>query len=102
MAAPSPEQSLIRLEPVQLGDANLDGAVDGADFLLWNDNKFSPSGAWGQGDFNADGTTDGADFLLWNEFKFQSADDVVVVPEPFVGRGALLILYLFMRRLRRK
>ncbi|MEM8681559.1 MAG: choice-of-anchor B family protein, partial [Planctomycetota bacterium] len=37
------------------GDANLDGIVDGADFLAWNDHKFSDVAAWCSGDFNADG-----------------------------------------------
>ena len=64
-----------------VGDANLDGTVDGADFLIWNSNKFSTAGGWCQADFNADGTTDGLDFLAWNQNKFQSAD-VSQVPEP--------------------
>ena len=65
------------------GDANLDGAVDGADFLVWNTSKFSSVSAWCSGDFNADGAVDGLDFLIWNDNKFQTAD-AVVVPEPHV------------------
>ena len=57
-----------------LGDANLDGFVNGADFILWNSNKFSSSSAWTDGDFNADGTVDGQDFIAWNANKFQAAD----------------------------
>ena len=57
-----------------LGDANLDGTVDGIDFLAWNDNKFKANGLWSGGDWNADGTTDGQDFIIWNNTKFQSAD----------------------------
>ena len=57
-----------------LADANLDGTVDGQDFLAWNTNKFSAVPAWSAGDWNGDGTVDGQDFLLWNTFKFQSAD----------------------------
>ena len=57
-----------------LGDANLDGNVDGADFLQWNDHKFTANSAWTAGDFNADGAVDGVDFLVWNDNKFQSAD----------------------------
>ena len=63
------------------GDANLDGTVDGQDFLAWNDNKFSAEAAWCGGDFNADGLVDGQDFLLWNNFKFQTAGGGTV-PEP--------------------
>ena len=34
--------------PFLVGDANLDGAVDGQDFIAWNANKFTPtvSGHW--------------------------------------------------------
>ena len=58
-----------------VGDANLDGSVDGADFVLWNTGKFTATAAWSLGDFNADGNTDGADFVLWNINKFTSADE---------------------------
>jgi hypothetical protein len=56
-----------------LGDANLDGVVDGRDFVIWNINKFSSTPAWCNGDFNADGVVDGRDFVLWNAHKFQEA-----------------------------
>ena len=62
--------------PYLLGDANLDGVVDGIDFTRWNDNKFSSSGAWSLADFNADGFTDGTDFTLWNDNKFTSSDSL--------------------------
>ena len=60
--------------PFLVGDSNLDGAVDGADFIIWNDNKFTSGGLWSGGDFNADGSTDGQDFIIWNDNKFQSSD----------------------------
>ena len=53
--------------PYLLGDANLDGVVDGQDFLVWNNNKFTSVAAWSAGDFNADGVVDGQDFLIWND-----------------------------------
>ncbi len=56
------------------GDANLDGTVDGGDFLLWNTNKFTAAPGWCAGDFNADGTIDGRDFLIWNTNKFTSSE----------------------------
>ena len=74
--------------PVQEGDATLDGLVDGGDFLVWNTNKFTDAPGWCAGDFNADGTVDGADFLLWNTNKFTTADGVSAVPEP----AALLLV----------
>ncbi|MEM8679901.1 MAG: hypothetical protein AAGF97_11155, partial [Planctomycetota bacterium] len=57
-----------------MGDANLDFNVDGSDFIIWNSNKFQPTGRWSRADFNADGSTDGGDFVIWNSNKFQSAD----------------------------
>jgi len=65
-----------------LGDANLDGTVDGQDFLLWNSSKFQSGASWADGDFDGDGITDGQDFLIWNANKFASFDMVSAVPEP--------------------
>ena len=60
-------------------DANLDDVVDGVDFLIWNDHRFTATSGWCSADFDMDGIVDGTDFLIWNEYKFTSA---VVVPEP--------------------
>ena len=57
----------------RLGDANLDGVVDGSDFGIWNAHKFTINPAWTAGDFSADGSVDGTDFGLWNVHKFQAA-----------------------------
>jgi hypothetical protein len=57
-----------------LGDADLDGTVDGLDFIRWNANKFTNVNTWCGGDFNADGSVDGLDYILWNDNKFQSSD----------------------------
>lgn len=70
--------------PYKRGDADLDGTVDGEDFLLWNGDKFTSVLEWDSGDFNADGIVDGEDFLLWNNNKFTSSD-VASVPEPCAG-----------------
>lgn len=55
-----------------LGDANLDGVVDGLDFIDWNRYKFTSVAAWSVGDFNADGMVDEADFVIWDSHKFQT------------------------------
>ena len=76
-----------------VGDANLDGAVNGQDFVAWNGNKFTSTAAWTGGDFNADGNVNGQDFVLWNGNKFQSADEFAsAVPEPKTGLGLLLVV----------
>lgn len=61
-------------------DANLDGTVDGADFIIWGANRFTNNLAADGGDFNGDGTVDGIDFLVWNGSKFLSSD-TAAVPE---------------------
>ncbi|MEM8677892.1 MAG: S8 family serine peptidase [Planctomycetota bacterium] len=58
-----------------VGDANLDGVVDGQDFIIWNQNKFTATAAWSLADFNADGISDGVDFVLWNANKFVGSND---------------------------
>ncbi|HEY6562862.1 MAG TPA: hypothetical protein VIY86_00070, partial [Pirellulaceae bacterium] len=65
----------------RFGDANLDGVVDGTDYNIWNQYKFSNSHAWCKGNFNADGVVDGSDFGLWNTNKFLASDGSTV-PEP--------------------
>ncbi len=78
--------------PYLKGDANLDGIVDGIDFLAWNAHKFSELAQWTAGDFTANGVVDGGDFLLWNANKFTSADSVAAVPEP----ASILIVLLLL------
>jgi hypothetical protein len=79
----------------RVGDANLDGVVDGSDFGVWNSNKFTSNKDWCKGNFNADVVTDGSDFGLWNSNKFTSSDGTVV-PEPiswsliFTGLGVMM------------
>jgi hypothetical protein len=82
--------------PYLAGDADLSGGVDGADFIIWNQHKFSPSPAWCQGDFNADGTVDGGDFVLWNQNKFQFSD--TAVPEPTVLWPPIMLAFMLMKR----
>src|SRR6202042_1358046 len=45
-----------------LGDANLDGAVNGSDFAILATNFNKAVGGWDAGDFNYDGAANGSDF----------------------------------------
>ena len=106
-----------------LGDANLDGKVDGTDFTLMAANfNDTVTNGWDQGDFNYDGTVNGADFVLlannFNQFASQSAvaaDDLAAVdsfaaangisltsvPEPVGGAMMLMVAGgLFAKRRR--
>ena len=68
--------------PFLVGDANLDGNVDGSDFGTWNTNKFTNTAAWCAGEFDASGAVDGSDFNSWNGMKFQTA--AVAIDTSFV------------------
>ena len=85
--------------PFLIGDANLDGFVDGLDFIEWNTNKFTTVAAWCSGDFNADGFVDGLDFIAWNANKFTSSSGQSAVPEP--GAAQLLLWLIPMLAYRR-
>lgn len=69
----APDINGIAITAYQPGDANLDGLVDGQDFIIWNLFKFSAAVGWCVGDFNIDGFVDGQDFILWNVNKFKPA-----------------------------
>lgn len=80
--------------PLLVGDANLDGVVDGQDFIQWNIHKFESTPAWCHGDFNADGVVDGQDFIEWNVRKFMASAGTPSAPVPEVTACGLLSAYL--------
>jgi len=66
-----------------LGDTNLDGLVDGADFSFLASNFGQSGKAWTNGDFNYDGIVDGADFsLLASNFGLSTANFASPAPLP--------------------
>jgi autotransporter-associated beta strand protein len=111
----------IKIMYALLGDANLDGKVNGADFaiLATNFNKaVNGVSGWDQGDFNYDGKINGADFAsLAQNFNqgvgsadtsaalaqfAQAAGLNIAVPEPFSASMALLgIGGMLLRRRKR-
>ena len=88
-------QTLLR---TKLGDFNLDGLVDGLDFLAWQsgfDNNPATSEHYGQGETTWDNNVDGLDFLAWQSAypTFTNANypaSYGPVPEP--ATLALLVL----------
>ena len=61
-----------------LGDANRDGSVDNADFLVWQQNFGADTSAWTRGDFNGDGAVDGVDLGIWQDhFGMSAGPDTV-------------------------
>lgn len=91
------------------GDANLDGQVDGLDYIAWSTNFRKNTGRWADGDFNHDGVVDGADYIMWaanfsGGAAAAQAAGMTAIPEPgtavlavFAFAG-LLILHSRQRR----
>ncbi len=76
----------------QYGDANLDYAVDAADFAIWNANNFGENTGWATADFNGDGNTDASDFNLWLDNRgFLGLASSVPEPSGWTLLAALLM-----------
>jgi hypothetical protein len=85
---------LLDMLGTQLGDANLDGIVDGADLTIWQEN-YGTSGGWAAGDFNGDATVDGRDLLVWQRhfgFKGNLPAAAHAIPEP----SGVVLWHLFI------
>jgi hypothetical protein len=99
------EQATVLLP--RLGDANLDGWVDGADFNAVLSNYGRTGVDWSHGDFNGDGTVDGNDL---NTVLSQYSESVRMsatagVPEPgeiplLLAGTATLLAFAWRRRRR--
>jgi hypothetical protein len=72
------------VNPGQAGDFDGDGDVDGADFIVWQTNYPTTSGAGlDDGDADSDGDVDGADFAAWqSNFPVGPGPGSSPVPEP--------------------
>lgn len=82
------------------GDYNGDGAIDGADFLWWQQEEAMTGGPPADG--TGDGLVDGADLMIWTtSFGSGASRAGAAVPEPVLGifHGvAALVLALRLRR----
>jgi hypothetical protein len=67
---PAPADVIVKY--TWLGDANLDGRVDGSDYSIIDAAYAGHATGWDNGDFNGDGTVDGSDYaLIDNAFNNQ-------------------------------
>ena len=81
-----------QLTTAREGDANVDGKVNFADFLILSDNFGHDEATWEDGDFDADGTVLFSDFLLLSDNFGNSSDGVSAVPEPSYSVAIVLII----------
>ena len=102
--------AIVELAGGLLGDSNLDGTVDFADFLTLS-GKFGEEGTkWVDGDFDGDDQVSFADFLILSQHFGNSLPNPALgagepVPEPasrIAGLLGLLLLSQFIRRPRRR
>ena len=82
------------------GDADLNGAVEFADFLSVS-SHFGLEAGWAKGDFDGDRQVQFADFLLLSQNFGQVRASIAMVPEPNCGQLILAAL-AFVRTLARK
>ncbi|MEM8679978.1 MAG: choice-of-anchor B family protein [Planctomycetota bacterium] len=86
---------------VMAGDANLDGMVDGRDYMVWYEQRFTEQSSWCNGDFDANGRVDGQDFVLWNTHKYRGNAQPVAVPAPVGPPWLWMLALLGYRQLQR-
>jgi hypothetical protein len=82
------------------GDFDIDGDVDGADFVIWQTNFPKAIGATPiTGDADNDGDVDGADFVAWQtHFPTSSSSASYSVPEPSCLALVVAAAFLFCVR----
>jgi hypothetical protein len=82
--------------PPTPGDFDLDGDVDGADFIVWQTNYPTGENATlGTGDADGDGDVDGADFAVWHDRFIGPSEGSAPVPEPAASILVLIGLAAF-------
>ena len=84
------------LKHTWMGDADLDGSVNFADFLVLSGN-FGQEGGWAHGDFDNSGDVQFADFLLLSSNFGQTAGEVATVPEPHLPTPLMALTIAFSR-----
>lgn len=88
-------------------DFNLDGDVDGDDFLRWQRGNGTKSGASiSVGDANKDGAVDVLDLTIWRKLAFgppfATTAAAAPMPEPVMGLQAIGVAAVFAFRQRRQ
>ena len=84
---PTPAALVEEHEHIPSADANGDGYVDGADYIIWSDNvgRVAIDGEHLPGDFNFSGAVDGADYILWADTFSPPPEAPVVASMPLAS-----------------
>ena len=64
-AIPRRKTSPVCVRGCRPGDADLDGQVTAADYVIWRKNQGVSGAGWLQGNFNGDSAVDSTDYELW-------------------------------------
>ena len=80
------------------GDANLNGCVDGLDYIVWSNNYHQSDKRWEDGDFTGEGYVDGLDYIAWSNNYGVGCPGQIPAP----GCGLLLLLGVWAVRRRRR
>jgi hypothetical protein len=73
---------VVAIETPADADFDNDGDVDGADFLIWQQNITDAGATPDQGDVDGNGTVDGVDLAAWGVQYGPAASPVASIPEP--------------------
>ena len=86
----SPAAGDVLIKYTYIGDANLDGKIDGSDYSRIDNGYLNNLTGWYNGDFNYDGIVNGSDYTLMdNAFNSQGAvlADVIAAPTAQIAGG---------------
>lgn len=83
----------VSLAPQILGDYNLDGAVDSADYSVWRENLGLSVSAFSVADGNGDGLIDSGDYQVWrNHYGQQFSPSLPIATSSFSPAVGLAIV----------
>lgn len=92
------------LPPGDPGDFNLDGVVDGTDFMIMTENfnqKFPFEESFSKGDFDLNTRVNLKDFIRFRELFNGQQGAVAAVPEPNLGWCVMAVGLIWLRQSRR-
>jgi hypothetical protein len=87
----------ITATPLEPGDYNGDGTVDGADLIVWQEN-YGTSNPFVDG--NGDGIVDTADYIVWRLHQSPTGAGSTTIPEPTTAALLLIAALMSLRKMK--